>query len=1272
NYSVTLSTPLTDNAQGFVTAADAAGNTIGPKTVVGGKDTIAPDELSYDFNDTGLIADDGVTNDGVIKIANLESGATWEYSLDGGKNWQKGSGQEIELIEGTYSENSIQFRQTDLAGNMSETTIIDTQVIVDKTITKLNLELHSDTGISKTDSITSSGQINVSGIEDGAIWTYSIDGGETWIESDLKDSFIVPEGKYAAGTIQVQHYDIAGNNAITTFGAVTVDTDSNTPALRFSDTGVSNTDNITKSTLISVSNLEIGATWEYSLDGGKNWNVGGVVANITTDSFNVMKNTTYQAGQIQVRQTDSAGNVSKIATFDHSMIIDNSSPLGNIYLNGQTSSTSPDIIKSSGTIVLNVNGGYSSWRYSLDNGKTFIKGSNQVFDLVLPEGYYPKGTIIVEPTDLAGNIGWIRNLENWTVDQTPPQKLEIEFNDTGVFTDDGITNDGVIKVKGIEANATWQYSLDGGNSWIKGVGDQILLADGTYLTDTIQFRQIDVAENISQTTSIDYNVVVDTVLQKPTLALEQDNGALASDGISNNGTVNVSGLETGSTWKYSLDGGSTWTAGTGTSFDVPVGSYASGKIQVQQTDLAGNSNIQSLGVITIDKSIATPTLKLAVDSGASATDGITNNGVVNVTGLEAGATWKYSLDGGSTWTTGTGSSFDVPAGSYAAGKIQVQQTDTAGNSATQNLTAITVDKTASAISLSLASDTGSSAIDGITNNGTVNVTGLEAGATWKYSLDGGLTWASGTESSFVIPAGSYVADKIQVQQTDLAGNSSTIQKMGALTVDTSITIPTLTLLADDGSSNSDGKTSNGTITVSNLETGVTWKYSVDGGSTWITGSGNTFEVPVGRYALGKIVVQQTDVAGNVSQSGIFSKDLLVSKVEAVNDALTADPWNTTYSLVKGSNDISGTISSGTFVLTKGQAASLKYDANVPANTTAFLYGTTKYKLKVIIEVLKSGVYSEVTSATYYSTTTNQELKIANNYDTSNTYRVRIETTNEGGSGTGVTKPEFSAGNTSLITMAANGLVSDGASWGKAGNLFTNDILPYENNYKLEVKDGTGTFIEITSTSGQGQRIYFDKVMEVDFKKDGTYILDPINNIQSLGKTGAFEYRITDLGTGKSDTATVSYDISSKGIIMNTGLAADSGVATLTGTTGNDVIVSRGANETITSGAGQDVLIYNLLKDANAGGNGSDVWTDFQLGSATSGGDIIDIRGLLSNQNVTATNINSYLKVTTLNGSTIISVDIDGTTAAKSSNPLLVLQNTNTTLDELLKNGQILF
>ena len=123
-------------------------------------------------------------------------------------------------------------------------------------------------------------------------------------------------------------------------------------------------------------------------------------------------------------------------------------------------------------------------------------------------------------------------------------------------------------------------------------------------------------------------------------------------------------------------------------------------------------------------------------------------------------------------------------------------------------------------------------------------------------------------------------------------------------------------------------------------------------------------------------------------------------------------------------------------------------------------------------------------------------------------------------------------------------------------------------------------------------------------------------------------------------------------------------------------MSRGASETITSGSGQDVLIYNLLKNANTGGNvnsgSTDIWTDFQVASVNQGGDIIDVTGLLQDSYVTTSNISRYLKVTTSNGSTVISVDVDGTGIGKSSTPLLVLENTNTTLDELMRNGQILF
>jgi cyclophilin family peptidyl-prolyl cis-trans isomerase len=55
---------------------------------------------------------------------------------------------------------------------------------------------------------------------------------------------------------------------------------------------------------------------------------------------------------------------------------------------------------------------------------------------------------------------------------------------------------------------------------------------------------------------------------------------------------------------------------------------------------------------------------------------------------------------------------------------------------------------------------------------SIAVSDLEVGASWRYSLDSGQTWAAGEGSSFAVPAGSYAANAIQVSQTDAAGNQS--------------------------------------------------------------------------------------------------------------------------------------------------------------------------------------------------------------------------------------------------------------------------------------------------------------------------------------------------------------------------------------------------------------------------------------------------------------------------------------------------------------------
>ncbi len=110
---------------------------------------------------------------------------------------------------------------------------------------------------------------------------------------------------------------------------------------------------------------------------------------------------------------------------------------------------------------------------------------------------------------------------------------------------------------------------------------------------------------------------------------------------------------------------------------------------------AGSLTITSNAVVDVTTDTtppAAPTFTLALDSNNS--DNITKNGKINVSGLEAGSHWQYSLNGGTTWRTGSGSSFIMPIGTYATNSIWVKQADGNGNwsTPTKNTTAgITVD-----------------------------------------------------------------------------------------------------------------------------------------------------------------------------------------------------------------------------------------------------------------------------------------------------------------------------------------------------------------------------------------------------------------------------------------------------------------------------------------------------------------------------------------------------------------------------------------------------
>ncbi|MBJ7301210.1 Ig-like domain-containing protein, partial [Marinobacter salarius] len=113
--------------------------------------------------------------------------------------------------------------------------------------------------------------------------------------------------------------------------------------------------------------------------------------------------------------------------------------------------------------------------------------------------------------------------------------------------------------------------------------------------------------------------------------------------------------------------------------------------------------------------------------------------------------------------------------------VSVTAIDEAGN--TSDPVTMTVDTVApNAPTLALANDTGTDG-DGVTIDGTVTVGGLEPGASWSYSTDGGATWNEGAGNGFELPAGEYAEGEVLARQTDESGNTSDEGSLIGVTVD---------------------------------------------------------------------------------------------------------------------------------------------------------------------------------------------------------------------------------------------------------------------------------------------------------------------------------------------------------------------------------------------------------------------------------------------------------------------------------------------------------
>ena len=809
-------------------------------------------EVAYAMNSITLTAPSAATitdvqftdpsncgvKDGSITVTASGGTGALEYSINGGTDWFTNNGlfQNLDASENTY-----EIRVRNASDGSCE--IVGSSInLTDPVLPIISTVASTD----PTDCGVADGTITITANSSaGNPIEFSIDGGTTYQSSNVFSGLDASNNPYeirvrnSNGTCIVSSADINLTDKVQP--AITNVTPANP-----SNCGV----NDGEITIAATG----GATTEYSIDGGTNWQANAVFDNLAPGTYNVF-----------VRNTDATCSI----PYASNPVILTAPNAPSITTVSQADPTNCGL--SNGTITVVATGGVGALKYSRNGGLTWFTngglfenlpgGTYEIRvanndescvvtfpDVILIDKIAPviasiastnptdcgvtDGTITVNASSGQGSIeysidgggSWqpsnffaglsevnspydvrVRNIDG-TCEQTGAAQIitdKVQPNVTNVTptnpTNCGI-NDGEIQMTAT-GGATTEYSIDGGLIW-QSTGTFDNLAAGTY---NLAVRNTD-ESCFNLYTS---NPVILTAPNAPSITNIVTTNPTNCGVV--DGTITVTAIDGTAPLEYSRNGGSTWIANNGLFENLPGGSY---DIRVRNA----NGSCEVLGqIVTLTDKVA-PTIT-SVSSNDPTECGVADGSITIIANSSAGNALQYSIDGGTTYQ-----SSNVFSGLSAANnpfEIRVRNTDgtCVENSADINLT----DKILPVITAVVPTDPTNCGV----NDGTITVTAT--GVSLEYSIDGGIIWQANDEFTG-LTSGTY---NVSVRNTDAtcqvlyAGNSVVLNAPNSPTVtNVSVTEPT-----DCGSDD-------GIITVTATGGTGTYEYSNDGGATYQ--ANNTF------------------------------------------------------------------------------------------------------------------------------------------------------------------------------------------------------------------------------------------------------------------------------------------------------------------------------------------------------------------------------------------------------------------------------------------------
>jgi gliding motility-associated-like protein len=749
----------------------------------GGSGSIAiaqPNVLSATVGTTDATCN-GVA-DGKITLSLPTGGyGTFEYAVDAG-SWQSLTSFNG-LSSGTHSVSIRDAAHTGCSVSLGGFSIAQPQVLT-AAVGTTNLSCYGANDGVITISLPSGGS---------GTYDYSKDGGSSWQ--------ILGSGSFS-GLASTTTYDVyIRDNA---HPSCTVDLDGSTNTTITQPAILAATVTPTGANCFGIGNGAIAitgvsggyGTYEYSDNGGTNWQSSATFGNLVGGNYNVfVRDAAHTTCFVDLDGLSNTTTVAQpnqlVATVTPTNITCNNANDGKINI------TSPA-------------GGGGSYEYSIDGGNNWFSSGSFT---TLSVGAY--GVVIRDAAQASCSVDLDGSSDT---NITQPGPVTASVSSTNV-TCNGSNNGAIIISSPLGGYGTYEYTIDNGGHWFSS-GSFTGLANGPY---NIKIR--DAAQPLCVT---DLDGGVNTTITQPNvLAATVTSGNVSCNG-SSDGTISLSLASGGyGTFEYSIDGGSNW---------FPSGSFttlSNGTYNVKIRDAAHNTCEIDLDG-TANTSISQPPALTATVGSTNLSCNGNNDGTITISSSAGGyGAYEYSIDGGLNWQ----SSSQFTGVTNSTYNVLIR--DAQHPSCTVDLDG-TTNTTLTEPGVLNASVTSTNVTCHSSNDGTIAITSATGGyGTYEYSINGGTTWIASGAFANVAPA------TYSVLVRDGAHNACVINLDG---ISSTIISEPSALSATLSSSNVTATGANdGTISIS-LPTGGSgsYEYSINGGGSWQS-SGSFSSLTNGTY-----------------------------------------------------------------------------------------------------------------------------------------------------------------------------------------------------------------------------------------------------------------------------------------------------------------------------------------------------------------------------------------------------------------------------------------